>query len=541
MVDISDFLTYPRTLASLARFLNRRVTLEECKAIIRQRLEAREERFVEYVSRNIYGYPQSPYLPLLRLAGCELGDLKAMVRQRGLERTLETLRDAGVYVSFEEFKAQKDIVRGGRTFRVTQRDFDNPFRGAELKVITGMSRSAGAPVFVALDSIAENRALSFALMLDAAGVGNSPLITWLPGFPAGSGFFLWMGLAHVGRPPLRWLSMTDPNRAAVARHQRMLLPAARALGRLRGLRLPAPEFTPLSAPAQALDAVLAARRQFGSCALITTPSAAVRVASLARQSHESLDRVWMLVGSEPLTPGKAEEISRAGAIARSRYIFTEGGAAGVGCGHPDAPDDMHLLEDSFAIILHRRPIEGVGDLDTYMFTSLLSYGPKVMLNVEMDDFGEFTTRRCGCPLDELGLHRHLAYVRSFTKLTGEGAKVLGTNCVSILEETLPREFGGSSIDYQLLEAEDEHHVTRLYLVVSPDVGVVDEEKLLRRFIEELTRVPYGGVPHTWFQDQTFRVVRRQPVETRGGKLLPFHTQALATMRERTGTGAAGTR
>ncbi len=78
-----------------------------------------------------------------------------------------------------------------------------------------------------------------------------------------------------------------------------------------------------------------------------------------------------------------------------------------------------------------------------------------MLNVESDDFGEFTTRRCGCVFDELGLGHHFAYVRSFTKLTGEGATLLGTDCVRILEEVLPREFGGRSIDYQLLETEDE--------------------------------------------------------------------------------------
>ena len=195
--SISDLLAYPRLFRSLDRFLGRGLTLEESKAIIRQRLETRDERFLRFVARYIYGYPTSPYLPLLRLAGCELGDLQAMVRQRGLEGTLETLRDEGVYVSFEEFKGQKEAVRGDQTFRWTHRDFDNPFRGAELKVLTGGSRSSGAPIHVALDSIAENRAICFNLMLEAIGAERSPLITWLPGFPSGSGFFLWLGLSHI--------------------------------------------------------------------------------------------------------------------------------------------------------------------------------------------------------------------------------------------------------------------------------------------------------------------------------------------------------
>ncbi len=494
-----------------------------------------------FMARYVYGYARSPYIALLRLAGCELGDLRTMVRQRGLEPTLERLRDEGVYVSFEEFKGQKETIRGAHTFRFTQRDFDNPFRGAELKILTGGSRSAGAPIHVALDSIAENRVHCFNLMLETAGAQQGPLITWLPGFPSGSGFFLWLGLTHIGRPPLHWFAMYDPRRPSVSSRQRMMLPMARLLGRRRGLRMPMPEFTPLSGASAVVDGLLDARRRYGQCALVTTPSAAVRVASEARRTGRSLENVRMLVGSEPLTPGKAGEIRRAGATVHARYIFTEGGAAGTGCGHPAAPDDMHFMADSFALILHRRTREEVGHLDTYMFTSLLSYAPKVMLNVESDDFGEFETRRCGCPLDDLGLHQHLAYVRSFTKLTGEGAKVLGTDCVRILEEVLPREFGGSSIDYQLLEDEDEQHITRLFLVISPEVGQIDERKALERFVQELLSVPFSGTPGTWFQDQTIRVVRRTPVETTGGKLLPFHTQALARIRERAASVAGQAR
>lgn len=523
-------LSLPRLVWQLNRFLGAHLTAEQCRAIVRQRLETRDERFLQFVGQYVYGYQQSPYLQLLRHAGCEYGDLVAMVRQRGLERTLQQLRDDGVYAAFEEFKGQTTAVRGGRTFRFSQRDFDNPFRGARLRVMTGATRSRGAPVFVALKTISENRAICFSLMLEAAGVGEAPLVTWLPGFPSGSGFFLWLGLAHIGRPPLHWCAMTDPNRPSVTWHQRGVLPLARIIGRRHGLNLPLPEFVPLSSPEIVLESLLAIRMRHGSCALITTPSAAVRVASLARQRGESLAAVHMFVGSEPLTPGKAEDIVRTGATVHARYIFTEGGGIGVGCGNPSFPDEMHFMRDSFAMISHRRAIEGVGELDTFMFTSLLRSAPKVLLNVEIDDFGQVFRRSCGCILEQLGLHDHIAGVRSFTKLTGEGAKVLGTDCVRVLEEVLPKEFGGSSVDYQLLEAEDGDHVTRLFLLVNPDLPGIDEQRVLERFVQEMVRNPYSGVPYTWFQDQTIRVVRRRPVETAGGKLLPFHTQALQTMQ-----------
>jgi len=179
----------------------------------------------------------------------------------------------------------------------------------------------------------------------------------------------------------------------------------------------------------------------------------------------------------------------------------------------------------FVLIPHRRPFGEIEELNAFMLTSLAAMPPKVMLNVEIDDFGEVTTRRCGCPLDALGLHQHLTYVRSFTKLTGEGSTILGTDCVRILEEVLPREFGGRSIDYQLLEVEDEQRLTRLLLLVSPDVGPVDERRVLERFIAEVRARTSQGM-RMWRQAETIRVVRREPVATPRGKILPFHTQAL---------------
>jgi len=111
-------------------------------------------------------------------------------------------------------------------------------------------------------------------------------------------------------------------------------------------------------------------------------------------------------------------------------------------------------------------------------------------------------------------------------LTGEGATVLGTNCVHIIEEVLPKTFGGQSVDYQLLEVEDEHHLTRLSLLVSPRLGPLDEQALRNRFISALDAQERGGIP-LWRQAETIQVIRQDPVYTMGGKLFPFHTMALS--------------
>src|SRR4051794_23854106 len=101
---LSSTTMYARFGLGLRGYLRERISLEDALAITRQRLQERESMFLRVVERGICGYPRSPYLPLLKLAGCELGDLRQMVHQRGLEPTLLALRQEGVYVSFEEIK-----------------------------------------------------------------------------------------------------------------------------------------------------------------------------------------------------------------------------------------------------------------------------------------------------------------------------------------------------------------------------------------------------------------------------------------------------
>jgi hypothetical protein len=166
-----------------------------------------------------------------------------------------------------------------------------------------------------------------------------------------------------------------------------------------------------------------------------------------------------------------------------------------------------------------------------MLTSLTRSSPKILLNVEIDDFARVERRECGCTFGSLGMHTHLSSVRSFTKLTGEGTTVWGTDVVRAIEEVLPREFGGRSVDYQLLEAEDDRHITRLFLLASPAIGAVDEAKMLTRFKEVTWNPGIDGAdrsPSVWQHGDTLRVLRRDPVATVAGKLLPFHTLALTS-------------
>src|SRR5687768_2930776 len=111
--------SYLKFLAGVPAFLRRPpMTVEEAKATIRADFARRDQVFMDSLGHAVFGHPRSPYLPLLRMAGCELGDIRSLVSSDGIEATLHRLRAEGVYVSFEEFKGRRPIERSGRTFDV---------------------------------------------------------------------------------------------------------------------------------------------------------------------------------------------------------------------------------------------------------------------------------------------------------------------------------------------------------------------------------------------------------------------------------------
>ena len=124
---------------------------------------------------------------------------------------------------------------------------------------------------------------------------------------------------------------------------------------------------------------------------------------------------------------------------------------------------------------------------------------------------------------------HIRDVRSYTKLVGEGVTLIGNEMVRILEHVLPSRFGGSALDYQLIEEEDEHGLTRLSLLVSPRVGTIAEQDVigeLHRALRESSAA--GGVASAqWRQSDSIRIRREEPVWTSRGKLMPLHIEKYA--------------
>jgi hypothetical protein len=156
-----------------------------------------------------------------------------------------------------------------------------------------------------------------------------------------------------------------------------------------------------------------------------------------------------------------------------------------------------------------------------------------MINVDCGDYSAVTTRSCGCLFDRLGYTTHLHTVRSYDKLTGEGMNFLGDDLHRLIEEVLPAHFGGSPMDYQLVETEsDDGGLPRVQIVVSPAVGQVSEAELVATVVTFLNKVPgaSGDFGRRWQEAGTLRVARREPYATGATKVLPLHLIKTAPSR-----------
>lgn len=77
---ISEVLKYPRLALDLRWFLRGTITLEESKQVIKEGLRQRDQNFLNLVKKGIYENQKRPYLKLLKVAGCEFGDIELLVR-----------------------------------------------------------------------------------------------------------------------------------------------------------------------------------------------------------------------------------------------------------------------------------------------------------------------------------------------------------------------------------------------------------------------------------------------------------------------------
>jgi hypothetical protein len=524
---MNETLQYLRTFAqfplTLRRSLRHKLTLPEARSIINQRLEQRESNFLRLAERSVYGYPASPYLPLLKLAGCQFGDLRSLVKSRGVEGALQELREAGVYVTFEEFKGRKPIIRQGKTITVRASDFDNPCAQRDFQLFTSGSTGLATAVGQDLDYIAAGAPHQM-VTLSALGLLDVPSVHWQNMLP-GNALRFMLQRAFYGQPFACWYSPQGWRDSKYWIKYDLATVYMVACMRAIGVRVHLPRIARLDQAHLVARSVHELLQEHGHCMLYTGTSRAMRVALAAEQAGWSLEGATSRCGGEPLTAAKAAVIQHSGLRILVGYGMSETGTIGFGCLHPAAPDDVHLFHDAFALIAQPYPVAG-SDLvvPAFNLTALLAAAPKVMLNYQVDDCGVIEQRHCGCELEALGFHTHLREIRSYGKLVGEATTLIGNEMLQILEQRLPARFGGSALDYQLVEQEDVGGFTRLYLNISPRVVLGDEHEVVRFVSQELGKSsPTGDATRLmWQQAQTIRVRRQEPIPGRSGKLFPLH-------------------
>src|SRR5688572_27610187 len=294
---------FARFPVALRRFLKEPLTLPRAQAIVKARMENRAGAFVGMVERGVYGQPKSPYLALMKHARCELGDLRALVHDKGVEGTLIDLGAAGVYVEFEEFKGRRPIVRNSLELPVKASDFDNPAARHVFAVRTGGSTGLSTLVGQDFDYIAAGAPMQM-LMLDAYGLLDTPTAHWLQILP-GTGIRFLLQRAYFRQYSEHWYSsMGWTDSKAWPKYDAATLYMI-SCARLLGCRIPYPTILRLD------QAVVVARwvrdtvARHGRAFLASNVSHALRVAVAAQEAGIDLSDATFRVGGEPVTPAKA--------------------------------------------------------------------------------------------------------------------------------------------------------------------------------------------------------------------------------------------
>lgn len=518
MSFLSDLGAYLRNLANVPVYVRNPLSLEWAIADQKAQLQSREKRFMKMVKEEVFDNPSSPYLFLFQQAGCEAADVADLLRNKGLDQTLEELSDAGVYITFDQFKGRAPIERNGRVLEVSDTDFDNPrLAGGHSRTTSG---STGAPTRIKNDWSAKGRGSAQLLLANwAFGVDGAPSARFNDITPASWGVISLVD-AKIGQPALRWFRTIPLHTLKGGLQGRLGVEGIRLLSRIAGLRLAGPE---VASPLAVADWMREQLDLHGRCLLHTPVSYGVRVAAAATENGIDLSRAVIMGSGEPATPAKAKVVHKSGARWAIHYVLTESGFVGLACPSAEDHTDVHLIRSAISVIQRPNKI-GLTDesVPVFRITNFRLAHPKVLINVEMDDFGILEERDCGCPLQDMGFTTHLRQIFSHSKLTGEGVTLVGGWTTHILEEVLPAKFGGNPLDYQLIEHEGDQGQTQVTIAVSPRLGPLDEIEVVRSFLDGLSDLDRYLERAMWESAGTLRVARQDPIAGSTGKVLPLY-------------------
>jgi hypothetical protein len=502
------------------RDLLRQPRVADPMAALRLLLEHREEHFLNLARRIVFSNPQHPYHEMFRIAGCAWEDLAAEVARRGLEAALEKLAVAGVYLTHDEFKGKTPVIRSGREIPCGPQVLLNPLVRGRMVSSTSGSRS---PRIMTPRStrLQVHREVYYSLQCREFDVAGRIGVHVLPILPSALGIGNNLRRIRCGERPAKWFAQSGHWRDEG--HYRAVTHSMVRFARLMGAPLPLPDYLPDNDFSPVARWIAQRKREGLPCVVYSYVSPAARVAAAARDAGLDIAGTLFLVGGEALTGAKRAAIEAAGCEVYPRYDISEVGSVGIACRRMRTGNSVHVHSDGVAVIGRRRraPLSDV-EVNSLMFTNLLPFAARFLINAEMDDAGILEPANCDCAYARLGLNLRISDIYSYGKLTGQGITLMSGDIVRILESALPQRFGGGPGDYQLVEY-DGARQAQVELRISPRTGAVPPAAV-RDFLLNEIRGCYGGAlaSRVWTHSGGLEAVIAEPFATRSGKVLPLH-------------------
>lgn len=511
---LSEFFGLVRLTAGLRPFAKDTISPEDARRLVKERMRTRETRFLEIFGRAVWPQAQNPYRRLLEYAGMNEGDVGSLVRSEGLEGALEKLHRAGVFVTWEEFKGREPARRGSQTFHFSEGQFDNPLTRTHFVGTSG--GSSGRPVRVKVDlEFQTESAPNWGVWFDERRWANRPLIFWTPTHTGLANRYLMC--AKIGYRYTKWFAMADMRTTL----DRLRSKAVHRLSQLM-LGFPAAEPADLEHADRVMSYLTGLVDQGRKPLVNTSPSAAARLSQTALARGRSLEGVSFLLGAEPVTPERRASMEASGARCCPTYGTSETGWVGAQFDEAGEHDEVHVFRDSYAVlprVLDGEPSDGPHAM---LFTTLVRAAPKILINAEIGDSAYLESAAGTQAARKFGYNLKMHTIRSFRKLTAFGVTLAVADLYPILEDALPRRFGGRVGDYQLVESQDGAGVSSLKLRIDPAVGAVDEAAVAQTLLQEIgAKRSYYGFMAEMIKKASALTVERTPAErTAAGKVLP---------------------
>jgi len=520
VVRLAELQGFARLMVELPRFLRGRIDRRQARRMVADMTAGRAERFLAKLQSAVFENPTSPYGILCRWAGCEFGDVTKLVATDGVEGTLEAMRRAGIYVQWEELKGRSPIVRGSQSLKAPWAAYNNPVSRSYAEAES--SGSSGRPATTTIDLANDvETAPDWAILFEVHGWLDQPLLFWTPGHVGVVTRFL--KCSRFGKDMERWFVMARMTTSGDRLRSAIVHGYARWCA-----GYPAPEPAPLGDAGRVLDYLYRRLDEGARPVMNTSPSAAALLARRAGERGRELTGVSFLLGAEPVTHARFATIEASGARAIATYGTSEGSWIGAQFPGATEPDEVLIFRDAYAVLPNPR-LPGAGRSQPLLFTNLRAAAPKVLLNAELGDNGVLEPGHRSPWADEFGYDLRLHTIRSLRKVTVWGATFAVADLDHLLEQVLPRRFGGSHADYQLIEEQDAAGTPILRLLVGPAVDPVDEAAVRSVFLSELARLKssYGFMVQEVVDMDGLRIERSPPQVSASGKVLTVVTHRAA--------------